>query len=208
MKISTLILAIFLACGLNVAAQENNETQKYLTGAVPTKNGMVEFSKTYNVAGKSQAELYELLKNYTQKEIVEGENHLNQARITELDSINGVIAASVEENLYFKKKNWVSDFTRFFYQLIFQIENEKFTVTMRRIHYVYEQGASPESTVAYRAEELITDDCAFNRSKTKLAKFPGKFRRFTIDRKDEIFKGAARACGALKKVQVVMEVEE
>ena len=38
-----------------------------------------------------------------------------------------------------------------------------------------------------RAEEWITDKEGLNKSKTKLSKISGKFRRKTIDRKDEIF---------------------
>ena len=40
----------------------------------------------------------------------------------------------------------------------------------------------------YKAEDLITDDKALNRKKTKLLRGnSGKFRRKTIDRKDFIF---------------------
>ena len=47
-----------------------------------------------------------------------------------------------------------------------------------------------------------------NKSKTKLTRVSGKFRKFTIDRKDEIFLGAARAVGAVRKVVKYVEEEE
>ncbi len=208
MRLITMLLAFSFA--LLGGAKDNNteDLSKYLAGAVPLKNGLVEFSKTYKVEGKSKSELFVLLHEYTQKEIVEGENHLEQARITELDEENGVIAASVEEWLYFKKKAWSTDLTRFFYQLVYQIEDGQFTITMRRIHYIYEMGASPQAEEQFRAEEWITDEEALNKSQTKLTKIGGKFRRHTIDRKDEIFKGAAHAVGAIKKKTVTIEVEE
>ena len=49
----------------------------------------------------------------------------------------------------------------------------------------------------------ITDKEALNKAQTKLLKIPGKFRRFTIDRKDEIFNGAAKAVGAAGKKKVI-----
>ena len=38
-----------------------------------------------------------------------------------------------------------------------------------------------------RAEEWITDENALNKKKDNLSKYSGKFRRKTIDRKDNIF---------------------
>ena len=52
------------------------------------------------------------------------------------------------------------------------------------------------------------DEEALNKNKTKRTRVGGKFRRFTIDRKDEIFTGAARTVGAVKRVTRVIEVEE
>ncbi len=208
MRLITILLAFSFALFGGAKDENTEDLSKYLAGAVPLKDGLVEFSKTYKVEGKSKSELFALLHEYTQKEIVEGENHLEQARITELDEENGVIAASVEEWLYFKKKAWSTDLTRFFYQLVYQIEDGKFTITMRRIHYIYEMGASPQAVEQFRAEEWITDEEALNKSKTKLTKISGKFRRYTIDRKDEIFRGAARTVGAIKKKTVTLEVEE
>ncbi len=207
-RLTLLVLMCLFSLTLNAQKLNEGDISKYLEGAVTlNSNGLVEFSKTYKVQGKDKMEIYQLLKNYTKKEIVEGENHLEQARITELDSVNGVIAASIEEWLYFKKKNWVTDATRFFYQLVYQIDDEKFTMTMRRIHYIYEDAASPSAINTFRAEEWITDKEALVKSKTKLHRISGKFRKFTIDRKDEIFNGAAKACGIRRVVKKTIEVE-
>lgn len=203
MKHFLLFLSLLLA--LPLSAQQS-EDEKYLAGAVPVNEaGFVEFKKTYKVRNKSKGEIYHSLKEYTQREIVEGENHLEQARITEADSARGVIAASMEEYLYFKRKAWTMDRVRFYYQLVYEVTDSTYTVTMRNLHYLYDDVPSPSD---YRAENWITDEAALNKSRTKLTRVAGKFRRFTIDRKDEIFLGAARAAGAVRKVVRYVEEEE
>lgn len=203
-------LTLLLALPAAMMAQNNDadDMSRYLAGAVPLKDGYVCFEKTYKAAGKTRGELFRLLREYTQKQLVEGENHLEQARITEADSANGIIAASMEEWLYFKKKAWVTHRTRFFYQLVYHIADGEFAIEMRRIHYLYEETEVPGITTTYPAEKWITDEEALNKDKTRLTRIGGKFRKFTIDRKDEIFRGAARAAGALKRVTRTVEVED
>lgn len=199
------MVLLMLLLVLPVHAQRS-EDEKYLAGAVTVNDaGYVEFTKNYTVKNKSQAEIFHLLKEYTQREIVEGENHLEQARITEADSLKGVIAASMEEYLYFKRKAWTMDRVRFYYQLVYEVTDGGFKVTMRNLHYLYDDVPAPSD---YRAENWITDEAALNKSKTKLTRVSGKFRKFTIDRKDEIFLGAARAVGAVRKVVKYVEEEE
>ena len=184
---------------------QNDDMAKYLKGAVPVVNGQVVFEKSYEVPGKTKAELYDLLKDYTDNEVLNGSNHLEQCAITEENKEGGILAASVEEYLYFKRKAWTMHRVRFYYQLIYRIEDGSFSVTMRRLNYLYDDVARSEGE--YRAEDWITDGEALNRDRTRLTRVAGKFRRFTIDRKDELFKGAARACGAKIKTKVVL-VEE
>lgn len=202
-----LLLLFFLLLPVGAMAQNaRDDMSKYMEGAVPTNEaGYVYFSRDYTVTGKSRTEIFNLLKEYVQKEIVGGENHLEQARIMEAEEPDGSLVAGMEEYLYFKRKAWTMDRARFFYQLIFRISDGAFNVEMRNIRYVYDDNLATPLT--YTAEKWITDAEALNKSKTKLLKVPGKFRRFTIDRKDEIFRGAAAAAGADKKVKTI-EVEE
>ena len=72
------------------------------------------------------------------------------------------------------------------------------------MQYLYDDINSDE---IYYAENWITDHNALKKNGTQLTRIGGKFRRFTIDRKDEIFRGAANAAGAKKKMKMV-EVEE
>ncbi|MDO4929927.1 MAG: DUF4468 domain-containing protein [Bacteroidales bacterium] len=195
-----ILLFLFMVVPVLAVAQKDEDLSKYLAGAVPVNSsGFVQFDKAYTVTGKSQLEIFRLLRDYVQTEIVGGENSLAQARITEADSARGTVVASMEEYLYFKRKAWTMDRVRFYYQLVFFIEDGKFRVEMRNLHYLYDDVPSPSD---YRAENWITDEEALNKSKTKLLRVPGKFRRFTIDRKDAIFIGAARAAGADRKVHV------
>ena len=64
---------------------------------------------------------------------------------------------------------------------------------MTRIRYWYDEAR--DGGEKYSAEEWITDDMALNKKKTKLAPICGKFRRETIDLKDELFQSAASALG-------------
>lgn len=203
-KIALFLMMLF---PLGMAAQKQQDMSKYLAGAVPQQNGIVIFEKSYEVPNKTQAEIYESLKTYLTEAVLQGGNALQQTRIQEEVPENGTMAIAVEEYLYFKRKPLVTDGTRFFYQLVTQAEDGKFTISMRRIRYIYDLTETPSTEanpdVCFTAEKWITDAEALNKSQTKLLKIPGKFRRFTIDRKDEIFNGAAKAAGAKRKVKMV-----
>ena len=196
-------LLIILVMALPLCLFGQNDMSKYLEGAVPVENGFVTFKKEYTATGKSKAEIFEAIREYTLKQIVEGDNHLAQSRFTEVDEEAGVIAASIEETLYFRRSALVTHSTRFFYQLVYMISDGKFSVEMRRLHYLYDEATAagiPEQEMP--AEKWIVDSEALNKQKTKLTRIAGKFRRYTIDRKDEIFLGVAKAVGADKKVEI------
>lgn len=206
-----IILAIMLLIpSLAMTAQNNKSNEShYLAGAVPVVNGYVQFSKTYEVPGKSKSEILESLKNYIQESVVEGPNHLPQARITEVTPDSGIIAASIDEYLYFKRTNWNTHRVHFFYQLVYQVKDGSYTVTMRNLHYKYDPEANPDNaSIDYRAENWITDQEALTKDGKKLARVSGKFRKHTIDRKDEIFRESAKAAGAKFKTKTVVVEEE
>lgn len=62
---------------------------------------------------------------------------------------------------------------------------------MARLYYLYETDRKTGMTAP--AEEVITDKLALNKKKTRLAKFYGKFRSKTIDRKDYLFEQIVNA---------------
>ncbi len=204
-----LILFLLFLPMLTCAAQKRAVKPQYGIGTVPMVNGYVQFDSTFHVSGKSKAQLMELLQDYVQKNLVEGPEQLPQARLTEVSPESGVIAASIEEYMYFKRTNWQIHRVRFYYQLVFTVSDGKFDVMMRRLHYRYD----PEVTAGdfdddRRAENWITDDAALTKNGTRLARISGKFRTHTIDRKNEIFKQAALATDAKVKKMKWVEVEE
>ena len=207
--------SLFLLCVLFLGVTHNNwaqttdkaqilTTDNYLKGAVTEKNGVVVFEETFIVPGKSKVDIFDSLKNYTQS-IVTGENHLPQSRITELPPNKDIIAASVEETLWFKRTALVSDFARFFYQLVFEVSDGQFKVTLLRLRYIYEPMATPGQDNVMLAEEWITDKEALKKDGTQLRRGTSKkFRIATIDRKNQLFRGAGRACG-LKFTRIIEE---
>lgn len=210
MKRLLLLLSFLLPC-MMLQAQKKTVDPRYLAGAVPMVNGYVQFDKSYKVPNKTKAQIMDSLQHYVQTALVEGPDQLPQARITEVSPDSGIIAASIEEYMYFKRTNWQIHRVRFYYQLVFEVQDGSYNVTMRRLHYRYD----PEVTAGdfdddRRAEQWITDDEALTKNGTKLARISGKFRTHTIDRKDEIFKESAKAAGVVfkKKVMVVEEESE
>ena len=207
--------SLFLLCVLFLGVTHNNwaqttdkaqilTTDNYLKGAVTEKNGVVVFEETFIVPGKSKVDIFDSLKNYTQS-IVTGENHLPQSRIKELSPNKDIIAASVEETLWFKRTALVSDFARFFYQLVFEVSDGQFKVMLLRIRYIYEPMATPGQDNVMLAEEWITDKEALKKDGAQLRRGTSKkFRIATIDRKNQLFRGAGRACG-LKFTRIVEE---
>ena len=207
--------SLFLLCVLFLGVTHNNwaqttdkaqilTTDNYLKGAVTEKNGVVVFEETFIVPGKSKVDIFDSLKNYTQS-IVTGENHLPQSRITELSPNKDIIAASVEETLWFKRTALVSDFARFFYQLVFEVSDGQVKVTLLRLRYIYEPMATPGQDNVMLAEEWITDKEALKKDGTQLRRGTSKkFRIATIDRKNQLFRGAGRACG-LKFTRIIEE---
>ena len=164
-------------------AQVNNQDQKYLVGAVPEVDGHVVFSTTINAPGKNAQQIYEML----HKELLamtKEPNQIEQSRIVLADSVNYEIAASLQEWLVFKSTALVLDRTRMYYNLIAKCEDGKANLTMTRSYYLYEEERDPQT---FRAEEWITDEEGLTKSKSKLSRVAGKFRRKTIDRKDYLF---------------------
>jgi hypothetical protein len=64
-------------------------------------------------------------------------------------------------------------------------EHGKSNIEMSRIRYWYDEARNGGEK--YEAEEWIIDEWGLNKSKTKLAPICGKFRKKTIDLKDELF---------------------
>ena len=160
------------------------EDPKYLEGAVTTdENGKVVFEAEMEAPGKSAEQLYELLFDYmsglTQdKEAIE-------SRIALVNKDEHIIANLMDEWLVFNSSFISLDRTECKYNLIANISDGKVKMTINHIYYTYEEGR--QTGFKLPAEEVITDKVALTKKKNDLARIFGKFRKKTIDRKDQIF---------------------
>ena len=160
------------------------EDPKYLEGAVTTdENGKVVFEAEMEAPGKSAEQLYKLLFDYmsglTQdKEAIE-------SRIALVNKDEPIIANLMDEWLVFNSSFISLDRTECKYNLIANISDGKIKMTINHINYTYEEGR--QTGFKLPAEEVITDKVALTKKKNDLARIFGKFRKKTIDRKDQIF---------------------
>lgn len=170
--------------------------QKYLAGAVPEVNGEVVFSLDKDVPGMPADSIYDKVYSVIADIVEEGKSSglQPQARIAAVNKAEHTIAARMKEWLVFTS-NFISlDRTEFNYTLIAKATDGHVNVRMERLSYAYEMNRKDASGMKEKAENWITDKHALNKKQTKLSPLSGKFRRKTIDRKDNIFQ---RVCQAL-----------
>ena len=181
---------------------------KYLAGAVTEVNGKVVFKQVFAARGKSQAQVYATMLNYV-NELIAKDNQLEQSKLMLDNPSTGEIVARFEEWMIFKKKTLNLDLTRIYYQLNILCEEGKVTIEMSGIRYYYdEEREGGQGGKRYKAEEWITDKEGLNKKQTGLARMSGKFRKKTIDLKDQIFGDARRAFGERIVVQDNTEILE
>ena len=177
-----ILLMILMTLPVMAMAQTD---KKYLAGAVPEENGIVTFTRTFDVEGKSQAAIYGALQTVL-KQLVE--NGRKDLRTRIVSDENNTVVARVEEIMTFKKKflNW--DHTYFRYIIAAEaLSDTQARVIIKNISYYYLFDQEGKNGEEYKAEEWITDKAAINKAGTKLFPRSGKFRTKTIDRVEEIF---------------------
>ncbi|MBQ8046414.1 MAG: DUF4468 domain-containing protein [Prevotella sp.] len=162
----------------------NEEDLPYLEGAIPEVNGKVVFEYDIHVPGKNATELFDMAYDAVSK-MTKGEQQIS-SRIVAFNKSDLVFGARFSEWLEFSNNIISLDRTVFNYTLVVSCQNEQVNVRMDRLFYKYEEGLPSELTV--NAEEWITDKYALNKQKTKILRISKKFRKKTVDRKNEIFK--------------------
>ena len=166
----------------------NDDKAKYWTGKVPVKDGIVTFQKKITTKGVSQETLMKKAQQFAEN-LIEQSQKTEISQITVADAQQGKVIASMAEEMAFKLRAWEKDVTDFFYQMTIDVQENTVLLTINNLSYRYE--AERETGGSYlKAEDWITDSQAFNKSKTKFLKEPGKFRRATIDRVNAIFQEA------------------
>lgn len=162
----------------------DKDNPKYLEGGVPQDaDGKVVFTLDLRAPGKTAKQIYDITYQYLD-ELTKGENQLN-SHIALVNQEQNIIAARYAEWLIFNNSFLSLDRTEFDYMLIAKCTDNHLELTMSRIHYDYEKGRPTHLSVS--ADEWITDEVAINKKKNSLRPLSSKFRRNTIDRKDEIF---------------------
>lgn len=187
-----LFLFLLLIPGL-LHAQED---PKYMAGAVPVVNGKVVFSKTLNLSGQSQEQIFAKALNWATGRFIP-ENDF-QSRVLFSDASNGQIACMGQQYLVFTNKALSLDRATVTYQMYLDCQPGKCDMKITAIRYVYNVGGKNE---IIPAEEQITDEYVLNKKKDKLIKATGKFRIHTINMVDELFEQAAKAMGGATAAQ-------
>lgn len=171
------------------ALDPNSEDYKYLKpGAMPEQDGNVVFTLDLDVPALSAQQVYDRM--YVALDTIANQ----ECQIQDERSKGGVVLVNKKEHsivaqyhewMTFKKNFVVLDRTRFNYTVIAKCTDGHLHLTLERMTFLYEQGRPTEMRTS--AEEWISDKEAINKKGTKLLPGSAKFRRSTIDRKDELF---------------------
>lgn len=200
-----LFIALMLCLPLMGMAKEKNDNTdpKYLAGAITMTDGKVTFSKDFNVPGASKSVLYSTMKKWADGRFQPNEKM--NARVVYENETEGTIAVMGEEYLVFSSTALSLDRTRIYYALTINVKDDQCDMTMNRIKYWYDEARNGGER--YTAEEWITDDMALNKKRTKLAPICGKFRRETIDLKDQLFQSVANVLGVNSAAAMTTKAE-
>ncbi len=185
-KLAILFLAMLPLFSIAKNDKKDNSNPKYLEGAITLTDGKVTFSEEIKAPDMNKSELYNSMLKWA-KNRFSSENTIN-SRVVYTNEEKGEIVGSGEEYIVFSSSALSLDRTRIYYYFLIEVEDGKCELNMSRIKYLYDENR--DGGERYTAEEWITDDMALNKKKTKLAPICGKFRRETIDLKDDLFKSA------------------
>lgn len=163
------------------------EDPKYLAGAIQLNaDGKVEFVLDTQANGKSADEIYNIVFQYMSKLIKNEQNINSRIALVNRNNKNEQIIACIMDEWFVFNQSFISlDRSETKYQLVATISDNHLRLSMTRIVFNYEEGRS--TGFKEPAENVITDKYALTKKKNDLAKIYGKFRRGTIDRKDQIF---------------------
>ena len=151
---------------------------------MPEVDGKVQWTCDINVPGKNAQQIYDEMLRIMSK-LTKEENQLERSKVALVNEQEHKIASTMQEWLVFTSTFLSLDRAKMSYILNADCEDGHVKLTMERISYVYGEG---KDTNYYKAEEWITDKNAVNKKHTRLLPMSGKFRKKTIDRKNELFK--------------------
>lgn len=173
---------------------------KYGIGAVPEVDGRVVFSRSLDVPGYTQEQIFQAMKLWAECYFVATQDLHSRVLIS--NQAEGQIVAQGQQYLVFTNKAFSLDRALVSYQMYINCADAKCDLSIKAIRYLYNTGASKPETIM--AEEQILDIHTFNKAKTKMIRATGKFRTHTIDMVEQVFDEAAAALG-IQKVQPVQQ---
>ncbi len=165
-----------------VQIAEENPDLHYLAGAVPEENGEVVWRRTYHNQFDAETNYTTMLNYFTH--LTKQEEQLPESHVALVDKNEHKIVCAMSEWLLFKSSLLALDRTQFDYTVLVECLDKEVSVKFFRLHYAYEMHR--EKGQLYKAEELINDENALNKKKTKLIKKTAKFRRKTVDRMEQL----------------------
>ncbi len=180
-----------------VAKAKKQEDPKYLAGAVPEVDGRIVFTLDKDVPGMSADSIYNKVYRVMQDVVSESKSKdiTPGSRIAAVNKAERSIAARIKEWLVFTSNFLSVDRTEINYTIVARATDGHINMTMERISYAYETHRDGSEGLKVKAEEWITDKESLNKPGNKLRKLSGKFRRKTIDRKDNIFDRVSKTLG-------------
>ena len=151
--------------------------------AVPLVNDKVRWVKDIEVSGKDAQQLYMNILQLLTAKTKEG-GQLERSKVALINEKEHKIAATFQEWLVFSSSFLSLDRTKINYLLMAECSDGHVRLTMDHITYNY---PTQKETINYQAEKWITDKYSVNKKHTHLLPMSGKFRRKTIDLKNQIF---------------------
>ena len=154
---------------------------QYQTGAVTVTNGKIAFDEFIAAEGMTSSEIEEKVNSWITRRFVEPT--VISAKRYESEKPNTTILKA-EEYIVFRNTFLVLSRARIYYYLTITAEDGGCRFNMSRITYWYDD-EDDKGGIHMKAENWITDEMAFDKDGS-LKKFEGKFRRKTIDLKNQL----------------------
>ena len=192
MKKIIFMLTVALLSTVGVQAQlikkESVISEAYEAGKVPVINGKVTFETSIPAKGLTAKEVEERVNGWIAKRYVKP----TVISVKRFDSEKpGTTIIKGEEYIVFKSTFFVLSRARMYYFLTLTAEDGSCNFHLSRITYWYDD-EDDKGGIKMIAEDWITDDNAFDK-KGNMKKFEGKFRRKTIDLKEQLINELTQA---------------
>ena len=189
-----LILALLSTAGTQAQlikkSPKNNtvSNEEYGVGEIPIVNGKVTFETRIEAKGLTAAQVEEKANQWIKERYVKP----TVLSVQRYDSGKpGTTIIKGEEYIVFRNTFLVLSRARIYYYLTLTAGDGYCNFNLSRITYWYDD-EDEKGGIKMIAEEWITDDNAITK-KGKMRKFPAKFRRKTIELKEQLIEGLTKA---------------